>query len=280
MSFVLIFFLLQPPVEFGKLREIRRHRIQRGYFLCGLCYDDNKLYCVEWHKGDIYSLTVYDIAGAGNGNLRLLDSVEVESVSMDCRPRIDTRTQWVYVPCAGAGVDVFRWEDNRLRPVRMPLMCVEGTASLAVNTADTVFVCARESSSVCLVSVSEDTVIRLLKAPVHLPYYPNHVSVLGETVLVCYGDNTLVAYQRHSPTSGRILETPEGLEKVTSITTDSHSSFLVTDWSRGDSVFVLGDRGDLRHKIPRGEGLWDCAVVQSELWLGGYTEYIAVMTSQ
>ncbi len=112
------------------------------------------------------------------------------------------------------------------------------------------------------------------------------MSVLGETVLVSYGDNTLVAYLSDSPTPDQVLQTPEGLRYMSSITTDGHSSFLMTDSKTG--VYVLVRKGNLRHRIEPdtstdhtdGLGLQDCAVVQSQLWLGLRLRSIAVMSSQ
>ena len=109
------------------------------------------------------------------------------------------------------------------------------------------------TESVCLVNVSTDTVIRKLEGPAEAVDYPStdpviglvkkrlpcDISLLGQTVLVCYGHNTLVTYRSDSPTSGRVLQTPEGLQRVRSITTDSYSSsFLVTDHH---AVYVLSD---------------------------------------
>ena len=130
--------------------------------------------------------------------------------------------------------------------------------------------------------MSLDTVIRRLERPQQVLGQPQHVSVLGQSVLVCYGDNNLVTYHRDSPTPSRVLQAQEGLVGVTSITTDScPSNFFVTGDKDDDSssVFVL-DEKLLLHRIYTGhQWLYDCAVVQSQLWLGYWLGYITVLKS-
>ncbi len=268
--------LLQPPVELRNLHETRRHRIQWGHWLYGLCCDDNRIYCVE-QKGSPYWLTVYDISESEDGSLSLIDKVELGVVSVSCRPRVDSSHR-VYVPCGRSGIRVFRCQDGRLLPARDPLICVGNAVNVCVNTADTVFVCDTDTWSVCLVNVSTDTVIWWPERPEQLRGYLYHVSVLGQTILVCY-DNTLVTYRSDSPTPGRVLQTPGGLGGVISITTDSHSSnFLVTD---EHAVYALSDNF-IWHRIYTADRLLqDCAVVQSQIWLGYYDDGdIAVLTSR
>lgn len=241
-----------------------RHSTRRYGKLTGLCYDDNKLYCLGWQGNSPHWLAVYETDATEDGSLRLLGSAWVGDVPTDCRPRVDSFHR-VYVPCHTAGVRVFHYQNGSLLPAREPLRCVWTAISIAVNTLDTVYVCNWEPISVCVVSVSADTVIRQLERPAQVPA-PRHIAVLGETALVCYGDNTLVLYDSNSLTSDQVLRTPEGLEEVTSVTTDSFSSsFLVTDRR---AVFVLDDKG-LWHRIYTGDyGLVDCVVAQSQLWLG------------
>ncbi len=236
-------------------------------------------------------LRVYDISGADDSCFNLLDKAEVNHVLWYGRPRVDSSHR-VYVPCETSGVRVFHCQEGRLLPARDPLRCVRNACSICVHTADTVFVCDR--FTVHLVNVSTDTVIRQLETPAQvLGDPPHHVSVLGQTVLVCYGINTLVIYRSDSPIPGRVLQTPEGLSFVSSIITDSHSSsFLVTD---SQSVFVLdfnlfwhrivykgaGIKGLLLEDEHRRAAIADCAVVQSQLWLGyGIIGIIDVLTSQ
>ncbi len=235
------------------------------------------MYCVEHPRGvSTWWLTVYDMSDSEDGSLSLIDKVEVGRVHWGCRPRVDSLHR-VYVPSGKYGVRIFRCQDGRLLPARDPLRCVRDARSICVNTADTVFVVDRDTGSVCLASVSLDTVIRRLETPAHVLFYPHRVSLLGETVLLCYGDNTLVTYRSDSPTHCRVLQTPEGLDYVQSITADSHSCcFLCTD---GHAVYVLSDKL-IWHRIYTGDrGLMDCAVVQSQLWLGYLGGDIDVLTS-
>ncbi len=281
LLFYIKLFSFQPPVEFQKLLATEEHETLRGYALYGFCYDDSKLYCVEWLEVEATSwLTVYDISGASDRSLILRDRVEVEGVDAFCRPRVDSSHR-VYVPCRYSGVRIFQCERGRLLPARDPLKCVERAESLAVNTVDSLYVGG--NNSICLVSVSTDTVIRRLHKPEQVgDVAPWNVSVLGETVLVCYGDNTLVMYRSDSATLGQVLQTPKGLVDVSSINTDGHSSFLVTDYDY-NSVFVLDRAGNLRHRIqgdPDRGTLRDCAVVRSQLWLGYYLSGIVVMSSE
>ncbi len=262
----------------------RRHQTQRSDRLCGLCYDDNKLYCVECRQeedtADMYWLTMYDIRHPGDGGFRLIDSVEVEGAEWDCTPRVDLSSRRVYVPCRRSGVRIFCCEDDRLS-ARATLKCVGMACGVSVNTTDTVYVGVAKES-VYLVNVSTDSVIRQLDKPEHLrDYTPYHVSVLGQTVLVCYGYKTLVTYS--SDGHGKVLQRPDGLSKVHSITTDGHSSFLVVD--APGSVFVLDREGTLCHRIEpdtdtASGALRDCALVQSQLWLGYWKGTIDVMSSR
>ncbi len=206
--------LFQPPVQFRNLAETRRHRVQWGDRLLGLCCEGNKLYCVEQRlkDGDHGNwLTAYDVSGAKDGSLSLLDKVEVGELARGCLPRVDS-SHLVYVQCGWSGVYIFRCQGGRLLPVRDPLRCVRYARSICVNTADTVFVCDWDTDSVCLVSVSSDRVIRRLERPAQIRGHPYHVSVLGQTVLVFYDyNNTLVTYRSNSPTPDHVLQALGGL---------------------------------------------------------------------
>ncbi len=257
----------------------------------GICCDDNKVYCVVGRHsyqtntdnfddgGHIrYSLRVYREEDDG---LKLLDrtELEVEDLFISCCPRVDNLHR-VYVPCS-PGVRIFRCRFAHLQEDRDPLKCVPRAVSVAVNTVDTLFVCDKGTKSVCLVSVSADRVIRRLETPAQLGRYtPEQVAVLGATVLVCYSVNTLVIYRTDSPSPGQRLTIADGPIEVSSITTDGHSSFLVMDW-RVRKVFVLDNEGKLRCRIPVLAGwLQDCAVSQSQLWVGCRGGSIDVMSSQ
>ncbi len=218
---------------------------------------------------------MYDMSDSEDGSLSLIDKVKVGIVPWYCRPLVDSSHR-VYVPRGESGVRVFRCQDGRLLSARDPLKCVRDARSVCVYTADIVFVGDWGTRSVCLVNVSTDTVIRRLERPVRDD--PCQMFVLGQTVLVCYGDNTLVTYRSDSWTPGRVLQTPEGLDEVTSITADSHSSsFLVTG---RHGVYVLNDNLIWHRIYTEVLELMGCAVVQSQLWLGYREGDIAALTSR
>ncbi len=302
-----VLYLLQPLVEFQNLTLARQYKVDRHSVLFGFCFDDSKLFCVErrlevprnaWLQRpksksvepqppvQRHLLTMYSINGDGDLSLSLMSSVELRDVEMICHPRVDNAHQ-VYVPCWTAGiVTIFRYEGGRLQPARDPLTCVEAPTCLSFDAAGTLYVCDNASKFVCLVNVSTNTVIRRLDKPALVgDYKPRRLSVLGRVVLVCYGANTLVIHNVDSPTPGQVLHTPEGLREVSSITTGGHSNFVVTGkWPGSHYVYVLDRAGHLLYKVrPHGErvsGYVDCAVVQSQLWLGYTNGYIAVMTPQ
>ncbi len=223
-------------------------------------------------------LAVYDINIAKNGSPILLDEVEVIKESYwGSYPSVDSSHR-VYVPCGESGVSVFSYQNTISRLIPDPLTCVRHASCICANTADTVFVGVWDTKSIYLVDVSTDTVIRQLERPAQVRGSAHYISVLGQTVLVCCTDNSLVTYRSDSQAPGTVLHTPRRLGRVTSITTDSHSSsFLITDER---SVYALDDKL-LWHRIYVGRGkLRDCAVVESQLWLGYEDGVIAVLSSQ
>ncbi len=218
---------------------------------------------------------MYDVKGIGHGPLKLLDSVQLRMnvpIHGYCRPRVDPVSSIVYVPCTYApSVFMYSCLGDRLVE-RGSLKCAENAVvSFAVNKAHSLYVC--DSQSVRMVNPFTRAEIRKLDKPEQVSdATPRHVSVLGETALVCYGDNTLVTYRSDSPTVDKVLQTPEELGKVTNIATDGHSSFLVTD--RRTGVLLLDREGNPQYMIQPSHGTWglqDCAVQsmwQSQLWLG------------
>ncbi len=89
--------------------------------------------------------------------------------------------------------------------------------------------------------------------------------MLGSTVLVYYGNNTLVIYRGGSSTPGQVLLAPTKLQKVSSITTDGHSNFTVTEKASGSyDAYSVDRRGRLHHRIqPYNHGK------KHRLWLSG-----------
>ncbi len=237
----------------------------------------------RWRENRGLWLTVYEMGGRLSSTIQVLDRVESLHMSWwRCHPRLDPQTQWVYVPCRKDGVRIYRCVGRQLQEVGR-LRCVSPAQRLAVCSSKQLIVTGRNASqdpSVCLVNVSEDTVTRKLQRPTHvLDMFPDHVSVLGNAVLVCHGDSTLVIYYRDNSSAGQMIPTPDGLSRVYSINTDNHSSFLVTDWASHD-VFVLDVAGKLRHRVHTGIGeLQDCAVAQCQLWLGS-VNHVAMMMSE
>ncbi len=252
--------------------------MQRGDELRGLCCVDNKLYCVQIREKALNArLCLYQI---GAEIMTLLDNAEVEGVYLTrCQPEVDRQTHRVYVPSSLRGVSVFSCEDSLLRKVKM-LTCVKFAASVAVKSSDYVFVIDWNSKSVCLVHVSKNSIIMKLQAPTQMKdIEPIHLTAMGSTLLVQFGDNCLVLYRNDDPHPTRVLQSPEA--RVISITTDCHSSFLATD-NRSRSVFVLDDKGKLRHRIHADweRDLVGCAVVQEQLWLGYKGNTIDILASQ
>ena len=85
-------------------------------------------------------------------------------------------------------------------------------------------------------------------------------------------------YYNSGLTPGQVVNTPDGLGAVSSITTDGCSTFLLAS---GKSIFALDFRGKFRRIIDAGSRhLIDIDVVQSELWLFYHEESVfTVMTS-
>ncbi len=250
-------------------------------FLWGLCYHDNKLYCVESHsQEDKYTLCMYKI---GARALELLDLTEITAAGTDfhhCCPRVDGVTHSVYVPCGSNGVWVYRCEDNHLKTARVPLMCVEVAQSVAVHSPTTLLVCNAKNDSVCLVNVTTDSVIMKFQKPKDLGGIITSVAVVGDSILVCYDRKTLVMHHIEEAIPARVLQTPGVLNSVYGITTDGHSRFLVTEGCSW--VHVLDSKGNFRHRLYVGHLvlLSDSTLVESELWVGCYCSGISVLAAK
>ena len=303
-------------MAFQNLSVVQQYRIQVGDRLAGLCCDGDTLYCVEKQGYDTNWLTAYDISGALCDGPRLLDRLDLKTVApplspllrmSPCHPRVDSNSHRVYVPCMERGIWLVHHQNGRLQPDWNPLRFWANSGSVAVNTADSIYVCDYVKRSVCLVKVYmpiPSMVIRRLDTPgrpannwfkqkgnkhhTDVANIPHHVSVLEGTVLVSYDQNTLMAYRSDSAAPVHVL--PElGYTSMilSSITTDSHSSFVITDKS-SNSLVVLDKAGNILHRIQpdtdsgasNSGGLIDCAVLQSQLWLGYEDGAIAVMSSR
>ncbi len=274
-----LFIQFQPPVQFKSLKKKGETREIWGSHLLGLCCDDDKLYTVE--AGGGYALCMYELQGTVI--VRRLDRVSLpeERYMQYCHPRVDRRTHRVYIPCLSHGVLIFRCVNLFLRKTGQ-LTCMGRAHSVTMHSPGIVVVCDVEYNVVYLVDIANDRILKILKPSQAVNEVPLYASVLGESLLVSYGDNTLVLYASGGSSPGRVLATPDGLVEVFSITTDNYSSFLVTNNERGDgSVFILDVRGNCRHEIQQHiPELRDCVVIQSQLWLAGSKGFIQFMASE
>ncbi len=239
-----------------------------------MCFFNGILYIVEGIKSYEYRVSVYD-----KDHFVLLAFNE-QGLTTETKepgePRVDPKTARVYIPCGLSGVHVHRYMNGRLVTVNQ-LKCVQNSVSLAVVSSETVYVC--DSKAVCLVDVIKDKVTDRLQPPPEISgEKPHHVALLGDTVLVAYTWH-LVMYRHGVPTPGRLLPRPQGLQSVYGVTTDYHSSFLVT-YSISHTVCVLDITGNLTHTIPipGDRWPWNCTVAGRQLWVGCADGIINVMS--
>ncbi len=269
--------LFQPPVEYGSLSVTRVHRIQAGAGLYGLCYFSGTLYTVERRetRSDrdriaVYSVTKEDV-------ITLLDTLDIEGGSW--QPRVDPQSGLVYISCASHGLCVVRFDGSKLVPVTT-LRCIGRPGSLAVISSRTLCVCDWNKGTVHQVDVTQDRVTARLHPLLEVSHKrPDGIAVLGDTLLVGYMGDNLVIYRHGVPTPGTILPQPRELQDVYSLTTDHHSSFLLTDGS-SSTVYVLDVSGNLTHTIPIPgyREPRDCTVVEGQLWVGCYNGDIVVLS--
>ena len=272
----------------------QEHKIQEGYEVVGMCYCSGRLYTIEGtvvlpkRRLVVYRLAVYSVSD--QDTVTLLDTLDLNGFAK--QPRVDCNSGRVYIPCRNRGICVVRYDDSKLVPITT-LTCVWGACSLAIASPDTLYVC--DWVSVCLVNinVTSDRVTDKLQRPRGITCYPWHIAFLGDTVLVNYGAADLVIYQHGAPTPGKVILRPQGLESVIGLTTDHHSSFLLscrtTACSHSDSllpddaprrVYVLDVSGNLIDTIytHRGKRQEDCTLVGKQLWVGYENGYIIVMS--
>ena len=289
---VLCFLCLQPAVDYRGLAVTGRRSVtQAGDWLCGLCYSEDCLYVVEGREeSDRYSwnLTVHRVQ-SDSGHITRLDTLTVvEAVYwlQSLCPRVDRHSRRVFVPCQGSGVTVARLDGDRLVRERT-LTCVRKAISVDVMSPDTVYVGDWSSDSVHVVSITDDRIISTLDKPdTARGDRPYSLAVLGDSVMVCYGHSTLVVYRHGSPAPVRVIPHPGGLERVTAVSTDCHSNYIITHIMTR-SVFIIDSDGKLRHRvnIPHTDSdtdsrLRDCAVVNRQLWVGCLNGDIIIMSSQ
>ena len=243
-----------------------------------MCYHSGRLYTVERRWEDrSYRLAVYSVSD--QDTVTLLDTLDLEGRAR--HPRVDRQSGRVYIPCGSRGVCVVRYDGSKLVPVTT-LRCVRDAGSLAVVSTNTLYVCDWDSETVCLVDVTQDRVTARLQPPREVRgERPSHVAVLGDTVLVMYAGPKLVIYRHGVPTPGKPIRRPQGLKSVYGLTTDQHSSFLVSaGWSH--TVSVLDISGKLTHSIPiHGNRMpRDCTVVGGQLQVVCNNGYVIDLSSQ
>ncbi len=235
-----------------------------------------------------YSLAVYRVH-RDSGDITLLDRMELEVVDLmwPMCPRVERHSGRVFVPCWDNGVAVARLDhvdgDHGDRLVReRTLFCVRNPCSVDGMSPDTVYVCNHISESVHVVDVRHDRITSTLEQPETLRgELPWGLAVLGDSVMVSYSFGTLVVYRHGNTTPIKVIPISAQLKDVSTVSTDCHSNFLITD-SITKSVLVMGDGGNVRHIVnmdtisrPR-----NCAVVNKQLWVGCLNGDIVIMSSQ
>ena len=280
-----------------------------------------------------YRLAAYTVTG--KTAITPLDTLHLENTFRISKPRVDHHTGLIYIPCSKNGISVVKYDCNKLVVIKT-LRCVEIARALAVVSQDILYVCSwhsveKKKDCVCVVDVSQDRVTTRLQPPRGVrEWFPVNITILGDTLLVKYVrtcmvvsasiEEKLVIYRHNASTPGKLVTRPQGLQNVSGLSTDQHSSFLVADIA-SCKVFVLGISGNLTHtiSIPEvdipiplvdtpipgvgipvpgfgipfvpGVGIpmpdvptvrqpWDCTVVGRQLWMGCCTEDVIVMSSQ
>ncbi len=261
---------------------------QAGVRLVGMCYSEGCLYVLgglEGRGGYTLILTVYSVQ-SDSGQLTRLDTMTgLGGGWPSLCPRVDHHRHRVFVPCYGTGVTVAHLDGDRLvregtRTCVMHAICVD------VMSPDTVYVGDIDSRTVHVVDIKDDRKIMTLEKPDRVREPPWSLAVLGDSIMVCYGDSdpTLVVYRHSSPTPVRVVPRLSGLGEVAAVSTDCRSNFIVTD-KVTRSVFIIDADGNLRHtiNIPYPDSDTDsrsvgCAVVNRQLWLGCVNGDIVIMS--
>ncbi len=255
--------------------------------MLGLCHFDRMLYTTEMRYGTgsqefTYRVAVYSIAD--QDNVTLLDTLDLDSAGY---PSVDHKSGQVYIPC-DSGVYVVKCDGVKLSHVTT-LSCVGSLCGVAVVSSDTLYVCKGSEWFQCdtpyLVDVSQDRVTGKLKSLQEMSRAgcPGDVAVLGDTVLVQYGNCTLVLYPHGIQGAGQLLRLPPYMRVVGGLTTDHHSNFLMVA-PEDHYVHVLDITGKLTHNIPipRNNSNKEpqvCTVVEGQVWVGYDNGDILVMSS-
>ncbi len=263
----------------------RIHNIQAGHDIVGMCYFSGRLYTTE-SCGDIdevgddrYRVAVYSVND--QENVTLLDTLDLEVLPI--RLCIDRQSGQIYFSSEYRGIYVMRYDCSKLVTITT-LRCVKSPLDLAVVSPDILYVCDSYSDTVCLVDVTRDRIITRLQHPedaLTAPY-PFTIAVVGDRVLVGYQNDSLFIYRHGVTTPDTALPSLhlQGLEFITSLTTDHHSSFLLVD-EASNTLFVLDISGNVTHTIsvPGNGKPGDCTVVEGQLWFACENGNIIVMSS-
>ncbi len=254
--------------------------IQAGKRLHGMCYFSGRLYTIEARrKGrhNSFRLAVYSVTD--QATIILQDTLDLDEPVY--KPRVDRQSGQVYISCGPHGVCVVRYDGRKLVRVATLSKDMGSAISLAVMSQDTMYVGEEYTYTVYLRSATQDRDIASLKEPWKERKWPNGIAVLGDTILVGYEDHDLALYRHGVSTPVKKLPQPPGLDDVSGLTTDYHSSFVLAGRD-SDTVYVFDITGKRTHNIPipGNRRLWDCTVVERELWVGCYDGDIIVLSSE
>ena len=183
----------------------------------------------------------------------------------------------------GRGVSVVNWDGDKLTP-HTTLTCVGKCHSVGVMSPRTLCACDLTRKSVSVVRVTDDTVTDILRKPEEVTSAtPSAVAVIGDRVIVRYLDpvalcQTLVVYENGVSSPGTVVDTPAGLQNVTTLSSDGVSRFLVCDGSK--SLFILDLNGKLCSNLSIGTDSWvqDCTVGDGKFLVGCWNGDIVIMS--
>ena len=288
---MLCFLCLQPAVDYHGLAVTGRRRVtQAGAKLLGLCHSEGRLYVAEGQQEESgrwsYSLTVHSVQ-SDSGQITRLDTLTLlgADIRSSLCPRVDRHSSRVFFPCRD-GVTVARLYGDRL--VReMTLTCVRMAFSVDVMSPDTVYVVDRDTERVHLVNITDDRKILTLEKPDTVRGWPERLAVLGDSVMVCYSNDTLVVYRHGSPIPVRGMQKIVGLNYMPTVSTDCLSNYIVTQ-SETRYVHIIDSDGERHHSVYIPDSYTDsdtvslptdCAVVNRQLWVGCSNGDIVIMSS-
>lgn len=273
--------MIQIPIDYSRLTITQEHKIHRRDILSGMCYSNGRLYITEgWQPDRQIHLVVYSVIH--KDTFTQLDALRLEGSGWE--PRVDHNSGWVYIPGGIFGVYVIRYDGSKLVRVAK-LKCVRDARSVAVASTGRLYVCDRETKSICQVDVSRDMVTARLNTPPGMGSIYG-MAILGDTGIgVCdvFSNAKPLRLFSHTgmcsvPSPGKLLPWPKELESVYCLTTDHHSSFLLTGFR--STVYVMDVNRNLTHTltIPGDRRLRDCTVMLGQLWVGCTNGDIIVMS--